>query len=80
MNAIADVSVNMLDGVFFKKDPYATVRDRSFKRNVNLLIGFTSYEGTLSDDSYPGKYDETNFESAYRQSFRFFRHGILTLF
>ena len=73
MNAVADVSINMLDGVFFKNDPYQTVRDRSFKKDVNLLIGFTSYEGTLVDDEYKDKYNENNFGSAYRPSLRFLR-------
>ena len=45
LNGRAGVSVNTLDGVFFKQDPWQAVRDRSFDPNKRLLIGFTSYEG-----------------------------------
>ena len=61
------VSVNLRDGVFFKKDPYEYVRERSFKSNVNMLMGFTSYEGSLSHDSYPSRFDEKNFMTAYKE-------------
>ena len=52
------VSVNTKDGQFFKTDPWQAVRDRSFKSNVNMLMGFTSFEGSLEKTSYPNRFNK----------------------
>lgn len=65
LNGRTGVSINVNDGVFFPTDPWQTVRDRSFESDVNLLMGFTSYEGSLEKDSYPNKFNKDNFRSAY---------------
>ena len=61
------VSINYKDGKFFRTDPYQAIRDRSFKSDVNMLMGFTSFEGSLEKDSYPHKFNKGNFMSAYQE-------------
>ena len=61
------VGVNTEDRTFFKTDPYQIVRDRSFKSDVNVLIGFTSFEGSLVMDDYPTRFYEGNFMQAYKE-------------
>ena len=35
--------------------------------NVNMLMGLTSYEGSLEQNSYPHRFNEKNFMSAYKE-------------
>ena len=32
-----------------------------------MLLGFTSFEGSLEKDSYPSRFGKDNFRSAYRE-------------
>ena len=43
------------------------IKDRSFDGNTKMLLGFTSFEGSLEKDTYPSRFNKDNFRSAYRE-------------